>query len=162
MGASEKEADRFLANGAFSPTAQTAFVLNMRSLEGVANRRAFINLATDKSSTETDAIFCIQTTALMSQLHMGDVPLARITTLGDFPICIGKDGSVIVALQWDYAAWTPNAAAFADNVQRLASESGEHKQVLVALSGQASPRLQQELHNLGFTVRDRMNPGPLK
>jgi hypothetical protein len=162
MGASQKEADRFFANGAFSPTAQTAFVLNLQSLEGVANRRAFIKLATDKSSTEADAIFCIQTAALMSQLHKGDVPLARIGTLGEFPICIAKDGSVVVALQWDYAAWTPNAAAFADSIERVAGESGRHKHVLVALSGQASPRLRQELQNLGFTLRDRMNPGPLK
>jgi hypothetical protein len=134
----------------------------LQSLEGVANRRAFIKLATDKSSTEADAIFCIQTAALMSQLHKGDVPLARIGTLGEFPICIAKDGSVVVALQWDYAAWTPNAAAFADSIERVAGESGRHKHVLVALSGQASPRLRQELQNLGFTLRDRMNPGPLK
>src|SRR5437773_3786439 len=57
MGVSEKEADRFFANGAFSPTAQTAFVLNLRSLEGVADRRVFVRLAAETSSTEADAIF---------------------------------------------------------------------------------------------------------
>lgn len=162
MGASPKEADRFFANGAFSPSAQTAFVLNLRSVKGVTNGRAFIKLATDMSSTEADAIFCIQTAALMSQLHNGDVPLARVTTLRDFPISVAKDGSIVVALQWDYAAWTPKAAAFADDVQRVAGESGEHKHVLVALSGQASARLQEELHSRGFSLRDRLNPGPLK
>lgn len=162
MGASAKEADRFFANAAFSPSAQTAFVLNLRSLEDVTNRRAFIKLATDVSSTEADAIFCIQTAALMSKVHTGDVPLARISILGEFPIGIAKDGGVVVALQWDYAAWTPNAAAFADDVQRLASESGAHKPMLVALSGEASARLQDELHSRGFTLRDHLNPGPLK
>jgi hypothetical protein len=162
MRVSEKEADRFFANGAFSPTAQTAFILNLRSLEGVADRRAFVKLAAETSSTEADAIFCTQTAALMSQLHKGDVPLARITTVGGFPICVGKDGSIVVALQWDYAGWTPTAAAFAEKLQRLGGEGGAHKPVLVALSGQASPRLQEELHSRGFTLRDHLNPGPLK
>jgi hypothetical protein len=162
MRVSEKEADRFFANGAFSPTAQTAFVLNLRSLEGVADRRAFVKLAAETSSTETDAIFCTQTAALMSQLHKGDVPLARITTMGGFPVCIAKDGSVVVALQWDYAAWTPAAAAFAEKLQRFGGEGGAHKPVLVALSGQTSPRLRQELEARGFTVQDRVAPGPLK
>jgi hypothetical protein len=162
MGVSEREADRFFANGAFSPTAQTAFVLNLRSLEGVANRNAFVKLAAEISSTEADAIFCTQTAALMSKLHKGDVPLARITAIGGFPVCTAKDGSVVVALQWDYAAWTPTAAAFAAKVQRPGGEGGADKPTLVALSGQASPRLQEELHSRGFTLRDHLNPGPLK
>jgi hypothetical protein len=66
MGANEKEAERFFANAAFSPTAQTAFVLNLKSLDGVANRRAFIKVASERSSTESDAIFCVQTAALAS------------------------------------------------------------------------------------------------
>jgi hypothetical protein len=162
IGVSEKEADRFFANGAFSPTAQTAFILNLRALEGVADRRAFVKLAAETSSTETDAIFCTQTAALMSKLHKSDVPLARITAIGGFPVCVAKDGSVVVALQWDYAAWTPTAAAFAEKLQRLGGESGAHKRVLVAISGQSSPRLQEELQSRGFTLRDRLNPGPLK
>src|SRR5438874_3885877 len=78
MGATEKEAERFLGNGAFSPTAQTAFVLNLKSLDGVGNRRAFVKLATETSSTEADAIFCVQTAALMGKIHKGEHPLARI------------------------------------------------------------------------------------
>ena len=42
----------------------------------------------------------------MSQLHKGEHPLARIVMIENFPVCIAKDGTVIVALQWDYAAWT--------------------------------------------------------
>ena len=110
LGATEKEAEKFLNNNAFSPSAQTAFVLNMRSMKGVANRRAFVRLAGETSSSETDAIFCVQTAALMSKLNKDEIPLSRIELLGDFPICVAKDGTTVVALQWDYAAWTPGAA----------------------------------------------------
>jgi len=162
MGASAGDAERLLDNKAFSPTEQTVFVHNLKSLEGVVNRGAFVHVAAQKSSGEADAVFCVQTAALMGQLHNGEHPLARIAMIEDFPICIGKDGSVIVALQWDYAAWTPRAAAFSDEIKKLANGPGQDKHVLVVISGQMSPRLQQELQSRGITVQDRVNPGPLK
>ncbi|HEY4284582.1 MAG TPA: hypothetical protein VGM62_16085 [Chthoniobacterales bacterium] len=162
MGVGEKDSERFLNNTAFSPTAQTALVLNLKTLEGVTNRGAFVRAAAEKSSNEPDALFCVQTSALMGELHTGQHPLARIAMIENFPVCIAKDGMVVVALQWDYAAWTSGAVAFLDEVQKLANEPGQNKHVLVALSGQMSPRLQQELQSRGITVQDRMNPGPLK
>jgi hypothetical protein len=97
----------------------------------------------------------------MSKTHK-DKSLARLATIGDFPICIAKDGTIIVAFQWDYAAWTSGAAGFTSDVQKLAAQSGKNGNVIVALSGQVSPRLRQELETRGFTVRDRLVPGPLK
>jgi hypothetical protein len=162
MGASAKDTERLLSNTAFTPTEQTKFVFNLKSLDGVANRGAFIRAAAEKSSDEADAVFCVQTSALMSQLHKGEHPLARIVMIENFPVCIAKDGTVIVALQWDYAALTSGAAAFSGEVQKLAGESGGHKPMLVVISGQMSPRLQQELQTRGITVHDRFSPGPLK
>ena len=162
LGATEKEAEKFLNNNAFSPSAQTAFVLNLKSMKGVANRRAFVRLAGETSSSETDAIFCVQTAALMSKLNKEEIPLSRIELLGDFPICVAKDGTTVVALQWDYAAWTPGAAHVSDEVEKFATKPPRNKRVLVALSGQVSPRLRQELEARGQQVKDRVAPGPLK
>ncbi|SRR6266540_82147 len=162
LGAAESETERFLNNSAFSPSEQTALVFDLKSLEGVANRGAFVRTAGETSSDEQDAIFCVQTAALMGQIHKNDKPLARITMIGDFPICVAKDGTIIVALQWDYAAWTAGAARFTSDVQKLAAQSGKNKNVLVALSGQISPRLREELEKRGFMVHDRLAPGPLK
>jgi len=161
LGAGAKETERFLNNSAFSPSQQTAFVLNLRSLNGVANRGAFVRTAGETSSDESDAIFCVQTAALMSKIHK-DEPLARLAMIGDFPICVAKDGTIIIALQWDYAAWTSGAAGFTSEVQKLAAQSGKNAKVLVGLSGQVSPRLRQELENRGFVVKDRLVPGPLR
>ncbi len=161
MGASESDINRLLNNNSFSPTSATAFVLNLQSLKGVANRSAFIRAAAQNSSSEPDALFCVLTSALMSKIHAEQKPLARIVMLGDFPVSLAIDGTVVLALQWDYAAWTSAAAALASQIQELAHQSG-NKGVFVALSGQASPRLQQELKNRGFTIQDHSSPGPLK
>ncbi|HEY6070739.1 MAG TPA: hypothetical protein VIU85_05120 [Chthoniobacterales bacterium] len=160
MGVNQSDSDRLLNNNSFSPTTSTAFVLNLQSLKGVANRAAFVRAAAEKSSSEPDALFCVLTSSLMSKLHE-QKQLARIVMLGDFPVSIAQDGTVVLALQWDYAAWTSRAASFTAQIQELAQQSG-NKGVLVALSGQASPRLQQELKSRGFTVQDRLSPGPLK
>ena len=45
LGANAKDTERFLNNSAFSLSQQTAFVLNLKSLNGVANRGAFAQLA---------------------------------------------------------------------------------------------------------------------
>src|SRR5207247_4364778 len=79
LGAGAKETERFLNNTAFSPSGQTAFVLNLRSLSGVANRGAFVRSAGETSSDEQDAIFCVETAALMGQIHKSEKPLASIT-----------------------------------------------------------------------------------
>ena len=161
MGASASDTERILHGGAFTPTQSTTFAVNLKSLKGVANRGAFVKVAAQKSTTEADALFCVHTAALMNQIDE-KMPIARIAMLHDFPICIAKDGTIIVALQWDYAAWTSGAAGFTNDVQKLAAQSGKNTNVLVALSGEISSRLRQELETRGFTVEDRLAPGPLK
>lgn len=161
MGASASDIDRILNGGAFTPTQATTFAVHLKALKGVANRGAFVKAAAQKSTTEADALFCVYTAALMDQINQ-KTPIARIVMLDDFPICVAKDGTIIVALEWDYAAWTPGAASFTDEVQKLAGKSGQNAHVFVALSGDVSPRLREELEKRGVTVQDRLVPGPLK
>jgi len=161
MGASASDIDRILDGGAFTPTQATAFAVHLKALKGVANRGAFVKAAAQRSTTEADALFCVYTAALMDQINQ-KTPIAKIVMLGDFPICVAKDGTIIVALQWDYAAWTSGAARFTADVQKLAGKSGQSAHISVDLSGQVSPLLREELQNLGMTVQDRLVPGPLK
>jgi hypothetical protein len=162
MGTGESDTLRLLENTAFSPTTSTALVLNLQSLKGVANRPAFVRIAGQTASDESDAIFCVQTAALLAKIHNSEKPLARIALIENrFPIAIATDGTVVVALQWDYAAWTSGAARFCEEVQKLDAQSGK-KGILIAISGQASPRLKQELQARRIAINDRVNPGPLQ
>src|SRR5437667_9231006 len=127
MGASASDIERILHGGAFTPTEFTSFAWNLKALKGVANRGAFVKAAAQKSTTETDALFCVYTAALMNQIHE-KTPIARIVMLRDFPICFARAGTIIVALQWDYAAWTSGAAAFGEEIQKFAENSGQGAQ----------------------------------
>ena len=161
MGANASDTERILHGGVFTPTQTTAFAVHLKALKDVANRGAFVKVAAQKSTTEADALFCVYTAALMDQIHQ-TTRIARIIMLRDFPICVAKDGTIIVALQWDYAAWTSGAASFTDEVQKLAAQSGQSQKIAVALSGEVSPRLREELETRGIAVQDRLVPGPLK
>jgi len=161
MGANSSDIEQILHGGAFTPTQATTFAVHLKALKGVANRGAFVKAAAQRSTTEADALFCVYTAALMDQINQ-KTPIARIVMLHDFPICVAKDGTIIVALQWDYAAWTSGAASFTDDVQKLAGKSGQSTRVSIDLSGEISPRLREELEKRGITVQDRLVPGPLK
>jgi hypothetical protein len=160
MGASSSDTEQILHGGAFTPTQATTFGVHLKALKGVANRGAFVKAAAQKSTTEADSLFCVYTAALMDQINQ-KTPIARIVMLREFPICVAKDGTIIVALQWDYAAWTSGAASFTDDVQKLAGKSGQSAQISVDLSGEVSPRLRNELEKRGINVQDRLVPGPL-
>jgi hypothetical protein len=82
--------------------------------------------------------------------------------LATFQSALLKDGTIIVALQWDDAVWTAGAASFTDDVQKFAGKSGQSAHISIDLSGQVSPRLREELEKRGITLHDRLVPGPLK
>src|SRR5437879_6909565 len=114
-----------------------------------------------RSAADADPTLFLQTAAIQGKLHQ-EIPLARIETIGDFPIAVAKDGTTVVALQWDYAAWTSGAADFSQAAQKFAGQAPRNKKVVVALSGQTSERLRHELETRGIQLRNRCLPGPLK
>ena len=98
----------------------------------------------------------------MADLHKGDYPIARIVTFGDFPVCVTNDGTTILVLQWDYAAWTAAAARFSEKVHNFAAARPRNGKVVVAVSGDVSPLLRQKMQERGTQLLDRVAAGPLK
>jgi hypothetical protein len=162
MGCHRADADAFLNNVAFSPSVQTALVLHLASLDGVVNRAAFIQLATSGSDSEGDALFFAQTSRILAELHANGRTLAQLDTLGSLPIAVGADGNVVVALEWDYAAWTQNAANFIAQLKAAKFGKKAPTGFVVALSGDASPMVQQKLKDAGITLATRLAAGPLQ
>ena len=162
MGCTRPDADAFLNNTAFSPSVQTALVLHLDSLKGVANRASFIQLAGRLSDGEGDALFFAQTARLLAELHANGRTLARLDTLGSLPVALGTDGNLIVALEWDYAAWTQNAANFVAQLKAAKFGKNAPTGFVIALSGDASPMAKQQIEAAGITLATRVAPGPLK
>jgi hypothetical protein len=160
MGCDRAVANRFNINTAFSPSVQTAIVMNLETLDGVANRAVFVDLAGSEATDEGDALFYLGTSQVLAELH-AKKPLAHLQPVGRIPVALRKDGRAIVAIQWDYAAWTDNAANFIGLLK--ASDFGKKKAGLtIAISGDASPLAQQKLKDASIELVTRIAPGPLR
>jgi hypothetical protein len=160
MGCDRTTANQFNNSNAFSPSVQTAIVMDLEALDGVANRSAFIDLAGSEATDEGDALFYLGTSRVLAELH-AQRPLARLQQVGRIPVAVQKDGRAVVAIQWDYAAWTDNAANFIGLLK--ASDFGKKPTGLtIAISGDASPLGQQKLKEANIELATRIAPGPLR
>ena len=160
MGCDRAVADRFINNTAFSPSVQTAIVMDLETLDGVTDRAAFVDLAGSEATDEGDALFFLGTSRVLAELH-AKKPLARLQQVGRIPVAVRKDGRAVVAIQWDYAAWTDNAANFVGLFK--ASDFGKKPSGLtIGISGDASPLAQQKVKEANIELATRIVPGPLR
>jgi hypothetical protein len=160
MGCDRAVANRFNNSTVYSPSMQTAIVMDLETLNGVANRAAFIDLAGSEATDEGDALFYVGTARVIAELH-AKKPLARLQQVGRIPVAVQKDGRAVVALQWDYAAWTDRAADFIGLFKT--SDFGKKSSGLtVAISGDASLLAQQQLKDANIELATRITSGPLR
>ena len=160
MGVEPRKADQFLANPAISPTNQTAIVLALRALDGVKNRAAFVTVAAETVSEESDAVFCSGTAQLLATLHAGADKIARLTTVGGFPVAITADGRLVIALQWDTAFWSEATARFIDRA--ATAQLGQTGPPVIAITGGATERTKAELEKRGIHLLSHALDGPQK
>lgn len=159
IGASRADADAFLNNTAISPTTQTIIVAALGQLGNIPGQVDFIRQATT-SQDEHDALAYQQSVQIMANMN-NTAPISRISHLNGLPICQTNDGTVVVRIQWDYAAWTPMAEKFIAAL-KAAKLPAAAPGYLVALTGDASPMAAQALAALDVNLKVKVLPGPLQ
>jgi len=90
-----------------------------------------------------------------------NTPVARITHLNRLTVCQTNDGSLVVPIQWDYAAWTPATERF---ITALKAEKFTNpvSGYVVILTGVASPMTSKALAARGVSLTTKAIPGPLQ
>jgi hypothetical protein len=146
---------QFLQSPAFSPVHQTYLTDALRGLRGVDGLDVLLDL-TRGAADEDDAYFFQRTTELIAYLHTGPIPINRIVSLNGFPVCLARDGSVVVALHLDYVSWSPVTDRFTQAL--LNPQSLKPTGFKAAISGSASPVLKQQLERLGISVTEKLSP----
>jgi hypothetical protein len=82
--------------------------------------------------------------------------------LDRYPVCVARDGTIVLALRWDFAQWSAFAGKLARQLKEFGATAAEKPDYLVALTGATTPKLGAELAERGIQLRDRLAPGPLK
>ncbi len=160
MGVTDASATNFLNNNAYSPTNQTLLIAALAQLRGVNGREDIVRLATI-ASDEADAVFFRRCVQLMARVH-GEIPLSSVGTDGSLPFCLAQDGTLVVPLEWDYAALTQRAD---DYIKFLKSATWGSQPITgyhLVLTGVASPRLKAKLASEGIRLSEKALPGPLQ
>ncbi len=161
VGVGPVDAAGFAASPAFTPWLQSQFVSAVQNLAGVTGLDLLVRDAASAATEETDAIFYAETAQLMAQFQAKQWQIIRIELNKNVPYCVLRDGSVLLALHWDYASWTPTAEKCAQWLQTITPNGQKPPTVTIAITGAASPRCRQEMESRGIRLLDRLSRGAL-
>ncbi len=157
FGCDPSETRRFVRNGAFSPTTQTALVDALLELDPAGGCDALL-AAAEAVHDDVDARFLAGTLAMAADeivrrrgagFAATDGPARpRIETFGHTPVFRLDDGTLLLALPVDRLEWTPATREFFDHPGfRIRGK-------VLLLRGQASPRALSELTRRGWEIAE--------
>jgi hypothetical protein len=97
----------------------------------------------------------------MLMRRVAEINAIAITELKGLTVCQTNDGGVVVPIQWDYVAWTPQTDRFvaAIKAQKFSSPASSYS---VILTGVVSPLAAQALSARRVSVITKALPGPLQ
>ena len=160
FGCDPPETRRFVRNGAFSPTIQTALVDALLELAPASGCDALL-AAAETVQDDVDARFLAGTLAMAADEvarrggasfgatpATGDAARPRIETFGHTPVFRLDDGALLAALPVDRLEWTPATREFFDR------EGFRVRDKVLLLGGQASPRALSELTRRGWEIAE--------
>jgi hypothetical protein len=161
LGISKTLSEEFVQNPAFNPLSQSVITAALVKLARASGKQKFISLATT-ADNEVDALFFQQCAALLVEANQKLGGVARITSFQRLPCCVTKDNTFVVAIQYDYLAWTEQVATAAEKVLNLKNGKESYAAFVLFTSGDLSLRAREELTQRGIKIYDRQLPGPLR
>ena len=138
----------FLRNRWFTPSLQTALVVALSKMGGIAGAESVIQVAAQVQG-ETHVRFFVESVRMLGQYDGKEARLAKLRMSGMVPIGVAEDGTLVVAAAIDYAWWDKAAAEFAQRKEL----KGKRRVLLVA--GNASDRARQEFAQGGLDAAQR-------
>ena len=151
MGVSGRSTRDFLRNRWFTPSLQTALVVALGKMGGIAGAESVIQVASQVQG-ETYVRFLIESVRMLGQYGGKETRLAKLRMSGIVPVGIADDGTLVIATAIDYAWWDKAASDFAQRKEL----KGKRRVLLVA--GIASERAKQEFAKAGWTLRTGLRP----
>jgi len=146
MGVSARTTRDFLRNRWFTPSLQTALVVAMSKMGGIAGAESVIRVASQVQG-ETYVRFLVESVRMLGQYGGKEARLAKLRMSGMVPVGVAEDGTLVIAAAIDYAYWDKAAAGFAQRAEL----KGKRRILLIA--GAASERAKQEFGKAGWALR---------
>jgi hypothetical protein len=157
MDVNREIADAFLNNAVYSPRGQTILVNALEGMKGVANRAAFIRLATSLSDANL-ALFRQRQAEMYAGYNRVMSPIETFLFLGEFAVARTVKSDIVFNVPLDHLVWTePVAGLIAAANQRVSDLTGvQEKQLWV--TGTVSARAKKEIESRGWKVQENSEP----
>jgi hypothetical protein len=151
MGVNGRTTRDFLRNRWFTPSLQTALVVALAKMGGIAGVESVIQVASQVQG-ETRVRFLVESVRMLGQYQGKQSRLVKLRMSGMVPVGVADDATVVAAAAIDYAYWDKAAAEFAQR-----KELKQKRRVLL-VAGAASERARKEFDKAGWMLRTGLRP----
>ncbi len=145
--------DKFLNHTAFSPRHKTRISHYLASIEGVRNRSAFIEAASD-AQNEVMALAFDESAMMLKYYHDEIVSLEKLNAGSEVLEAIGEDRRIVYFVPVDMIYWSEQTEQLFDSLQRRAEESGFITWELIT-AGSITEEASKQLKKRRFVLRDK-------
>jgi len=151
MGVNARVVRDFLRNRWFTPSLQTALVVALAKMGGIAGVESVIRVAAQVQG-ETHVRFLVESVRMLGQYQGKEGRLAKLTMSNMVPVGITEAGTPVAAAAIDHAYWNNTAAEFAQRKEMR----GKRRALLI--SGNASELAKQRLEKAGVALYSGLRP----
>jgi len=153
MKINDEIVEKFLQHPAFSPRHKTRIAHYLDSLQGVRNRSAFVEAASEVDS-EVMALAFDESAMMLKYYHDKVAKLEKLFAGSEMLEAISKDGRIIYFVPIDLIYWTETTEQLFDTLQNSAKQSGFTLWELVT-AGSLTEEAAKALKQRSFTVREK-------
>lgn len=150
LGIRESVREAFLNNPCYSPRHKTVICANLDALRDVDGKENFL-LTTVMDNSEDDAFFAERQLDMILYHHKKVARLERIERTERVPICITKEGVMVVLAPLDLVVLNERSQGVLDALTEIARDTQARK-VRVVVSGQATDACRQKLTQAGIEL----------
>lgn len=154
MDVNREIADAFLNNTVYSPRGQTILVNALDGMKGVANRAAFIRLATSLSDANL-ALFRQRQAEMYAGYNRAISPIETFMFLGEFAVARTVKSDSVFNVPLDHLVWTEPVAGLVTAANQRVSELGGVQEKQLWVTGTVSARAKQEIEGRGWKVQEK-------
>jgi hypothetical protein len=146
-----ESAKLFLSNSSYSPPMRKSIIDVVKELSesGVTGHNHLI-LISAKAQSREEAQFYLDSISKISELNKKENGLDAIVTEILLPSVINKKKKLIIPLPVDYLVWTKDVSKVFNGIKMKIYKKYDIKGSEVLISGQLTPKCEEELKNLGI------------
>jgi hypothetical protein len=154
LGIADDVREAFLENKYYSPRHKTIIVANLEAMKDVDGLENFL-ITTLEDRSEEEALHAERQSDMLLYYHKRIDKFDRIGRIGKrLPAAVTKKGgSLVVVGPVDYMYVDEMAVETMGTLNKIRDEVKVEK-VIVAITGQASPRARETAQKAGFTIRE--------